>query len=31
MEQRKLPIHKKTLLAQKWLREHGVTTEEPGR
>ena len=28
MENRKLPIHKKTLLAQKWLRQQGVSTEE---
>ena len=28
MEERKLPIHQKTLLAQEWLRQHGVTTED---
>ena len=28
MRERKLPTHKKTLLAQKWLREHGVTVPE---
>ena len=28
MVDRKLPIHTKTLLAQQWLREHGVTTED---
>lgn len=28
MEERKLPIHQKTLLAQKWLRQQGVTTED---
>ena len=28
MEERKLPIHKNTLQAQAWLREHGVTTED---
>ena len=28
MVDRKLPIHTKTLLAQQWLRQHGVTTED---
>ena len=28
MEERKAPIHAKTLLARNWLREHGVTIEE---
>lgn len=28
MEERRLPIHRKTLLARDWLRQHGVTTEE---
>lgn len=28
MKDRKLPVHKKTLQAQAWLREHGVTTED---
>ena len=28
MRDRKLPIHTNTLQAQRWLREHGVTTEE---
>ena len=27
MEERRLPIHRKTLLARDWLRGHGVTTE----
>jgi len=28
MEERRLPIHSKTLAARAWLREHGVTIEE---
>ena len=28
MKDRSLPIHKNTLQAQAWLREHGVTTED---
>lgn len=28
MEERRLPIHRKTLLARDWLRRQGVTTEE---
>ncbi len=28
MEERHLPIHKKTIEARQWLRNHGVTTEE---
>ena len=27
MEERKRPIHSKTLMARAWLRDHGVTTE----
>ncbi len=28
MKDRKLPVHKNTIQAQAWLREHGVTTED---
>ena len=28
MEDRELPVHKNTIQAQAWLREHGVTTED---
>ena len=28
MEERKLPVHSRTLKARDWLRSHGVTTEE---
>lgn len=28
MEERRLPVHRRTLLARDWLRRHGVTTEE---
>ena len=28
MEERKLPIHKKTLMARDWLRSHGVSVTE---
>ena len=27
MRDRNLPVHKNTLRAQAWLRDHGVTTE----
>ena len=28
MKERDLPIHRNTLQAQSWLKEHGVTIEE---
>ena len=28
MEERRQPIHQKTIEARQWLRSHGVTTEE---